>query len=109
MTNTTPSRKWERIALIIMILVVAGLLYYIVRSKKNEELDSAVKQRDQTGMTIDSTKGEITTIIEDAAKNSQSSADEGNKLIKKLPKDEKTIPDTSYAAMCDYITNYRPR
>ena len=93
---------------IIALLIIAGLIWYIYNLKTDYNINNSAKQYEAIQKRIDSLENKQTAIIDSMLKLSQSRADHATKITEKLKHEKIIIRDTTYAAMCEYLTNYRP-
>ena len=93
---------------IIALLIIAGLIWYIYDLKTDYKIEKSANEYNQIKDTIDSIETKKIEIIDKVSKNSQSSADRADKLTKSFKNEKIIIRDTTYDAMCEYLTNYRP-
>jgi len=92
----------------VTLLIVCGLLYWIYCLKEDIVAIGTEKAKTEAATKVDSVTTAQSAIIDTVKKQSQNSADAAKSLIKNLPNEKATVKDTTYSAMCDYITNYRP-
>ena len=93
---------------IIALLIIAGLIWYIYNLKTDYNINNSAKQYEAIQKRIDSLESKQTAIIDSMLKLSQSRADHATEITEKLKYEKIIIRDTTYAAMCEYLTNYRP-
>ena len=101
-------KKNTVIIILAALLIIGGLCYWVYRLKQNIAEIETSKQVTEAGAKIDSVTVKQSAIIDTIKHQSQNSADAATNLIKNLPNEKTTVKDTTYSAMCDYITNYRP-
>lgn len=102
------STKNKIIWLVVTLAIVLGLLYWIYCLKEDIAAIGTEKQKTEAAAKVDSIGTRQGVIIDTIKHQSQNSADAATNLIKNLPNEKTTVRDTTYSAMCDYITNYRP-
>lgn len=95
------------IGVAISLLIIAGLIYYISTLKTDIEIEKSVEENKSIKTRIDSLETERTDLIDSVLTKSQSSADRANQITKTIEHEKIIISDTSYAAMCEYLSNYR--
>lgn len=101
-------KKNTIIFVLAALLVIGGLCYWVYRLKQNIAEIETSKQVAEAAAKIDSVTVKQSAVIDTIKTQSQNSADSATNLIKHLPDEKITVRDTTYSAMCDYITNYRP-
>jgi len=84
---------------IALFIICAGLLIYIL-ARPDNVTPTTKKQVD----IIQAKKDSIITIAKIKSKNQVARA---AAITKSLPREKPIITDTTYAAMCEYITSYR--
>ena len=88
-----------RYIIIALLLVISGLIAYIT-------LSPTVPPVTRTQLkAIKAKKDSIVTVAKYKSKNNVTRA---QVLQKSLPRETPKITDTTYAAMCEYIANYKP-
>ena len=91
-----------------VLIVIAGLIWYASRIQTNVNILKAEAKQEAIVKKIDSLQTKQVDVITNLKTSSQSSADQGNKLINTLPDEKIIVSDTSFDAMREYIQNYRP-
>lgn len=92
----------------ISLLIIAGLIYYITTLKNDIRIEKSAQENKSIKTRIDSLETKRTAIIDTLVNKSQSRADRANKITKTIKHEKIIIRDTTYAAMCEYLSNYRP-
>jgi len=95
-------------SIILLLIVIAVLIWTMANMTTNVKIDKKTTEKNQIQKKNDSLSVKRTEEITKIIDNSQANAVRADHLIKKLPNEKTIIRDTTYAAMCEYITNYRP-
>ncbi len=107
-TNTPQQARFPWLWVILTVSVIAGLIWYIFQLKAESKIQDKIEQKIEIQKQADSLTTKRDDQIHSVITNSQTNAVRANNLIKTLPNEEIIIRDTTYAAMCKYITDYRP-
>jgi len=92
----------------IAVIIIAVLIFTMSNMSTSVKIDKKTDEKKTLQKKVDSLSAKRTEEITKITKTSQANAVQAKKLIKNLPNEKTIIRDTSYAAMCEYITNYRP-
>lgn len=93
---------------VILIAIIVGLVVYYITRPDPEDIKAAEFGKKDIVHDIDSLTDARETVIEETVNKSQTQATKADGLIKTLPNEKPIIRDTTYTAMCEYITNYPP-
>jgi hypothetical protein len=96
------------ILITITLLIIAGFIWYIQDLKTDYRIEKSANEYKRIQQSIDSVEAKRTEVIETVSKKSQSNADRAQTISKTVTNEKPIIRDTTYTAMCEYITNYRP-
>lgn len=97
----------------IPILCVLGIVYVIVlfffTRYQNNQIESLIKERDSIKVKIDSLKQIRESINDKLSDDSELYVKKSDSLTKTVNYEKIIfVRDTSFDAMCRYISNYRP-
>lgn len=106
--NPPQPRKFPWVWVLIALSIIVGLLIYISYLRTPSKVKATEAERDKLQNQVDTLTGVRDAEIEHVRQTSQAAADLGNSLTEKLPDEKIIIRDTTYDAMCKYITDYRP-
>jgi hypothetical protein len=91
---------------VLLIAIIVGLLVYWVTRRDPPDIKAAEFGKKEIVHDIDSLTKDRESVIEKTVNKSQTQATKADGLIKTLPNEKPIIRDTTYSAMCRYITNY---
>jgi len=92
----------------IAIIIIAILIFAMSNMSTSVKIDKKTDEKKTVQKQIDSLSAKRTEETKKIINTSQANAVQAKKLIKNLPNEKTIVRDTSYAAMCEFITNYRP-
>lgn len=92
----------------IAVIIIAILIFTMSNMSTSVKIDKKIDEKKTVQKQIDSLSAKRTEETKKIINTSQANAFQAKKLIKNLPNEKTIVRDTSYAAMCEYITNYRP-
>jgi len=92
----------------VAVIIIAILIFTMSNMSTSVKIDKKTDEKKTVQKKIDSLSAKRTEEITKITKTSKDNAVQAKKLIKNLPNEKTIVRDTSYAAMCEYITNYRP-
>lgn len=100
-------KKSYIIAVVISFIVILILIAWIFNIKQDLKLQTIPAEIKTTKQKIDSVSNERTNEISDFTKRSENDAKKSTEIIKSIQHEKIIVRDTSYAAMCKYIEDYR--
>lgn len=93
---------------VLIIFLVLLTLFFVERNENSKLKEMILNSKIQvTDTKIDSVKSVSESDKKTIVINSKKSVEKSKQLIKKISNDKIKITDTTYTAMCKYITNYK--
>lgn len=113
MENSKPqtsgfSEKKNNILIVVLILLSLGLAFWIKAINTNSKIEGKKSEITTIKKQIDSLSLNQEKTIDSIDKQLEYNSEKSTNLIKNLPNEKANVSDTTYNAMCEYITNYRP-
>jgi hypothetical protein len=101
------SKLFHKTVLVLWVLLTGLIVFKIIQLNNEDRVLEEKKNNQIIKQKIDTLETKRTSILDFISNESETNAARVKKITKSLKDEKITIPDTTYAAMCEYITNYR--
>lgn len=98
---------WARWTFLALFVAIIAMGIYIHNSNIDVKVEKKVAEKKAIEKTIDTLNDARTNNIDKLVKDSKIKNEKAKQIIKSISHEKTIIPDTTNAAMVEYITNYK--
>lgn len=95
-------------AIIVSALIVIVLVWMIFNKSVDSKIVAEQSKKQNIEKVIDSIKTDKLQEKNNFSEKAETRSKTATTIFKSIPHEKPIVNDTTYSAMCDYITNYKP-
>lgn len=109
MEQNNKRKPWQKWTLFFLILTIIILIVVVVKQEKSKKLEKAKTEKQTLTKEKDSLVKKRDSLIFKSKQNLKNYSIESKSILKTIQNEKiYDVNDTTYNAMCEYITNYKP-